>query len=255
MRKNGIRRLFGALTAFCMALSCCAGPPFTAAFSAADASNGGITADAPETDGGAADATKRNMTADALETDGGAANVTNPNAKAAFTTADEEAELFADTNRCGPNALWTLENGVLKITGTGEMYDGGAPWNEDLNAILSVEIQEGIEGIGDDAFADCVNLRSVSIPDSVKRIGKEAFSGCVNLQSVSIPDSVERIGDYAFSECVALKSLAIPAGLTKLERHFAWKTSSLSAFLVAADHPLFTSIDGVIFNKHQFPRF
>ena len=241
MRKHAIRRLFGALTAFCMALSC-AGPPVAAASGAADMTGRNRTADALEMERGVtADAMERGVTADASETNGGAETA----------SPDADAELFADTSRCGPNALWTLENGVLKITGTGEMYDGGEPWNEVLNEILSVEIQEGIEGIGRNAFADCVNLRTVSIPDGVKRIGESAFSGCASLQSVSIPDSVESIGDYAFSECAALENLSIPSGLTELERHFAWKTSSLSAFLVAADHPLFTSVDGVILNKDR----
>ena len=63
------------------------------------------------------------------------------------------------------------------------------------------EIPEGIETIGDYAFAWSTNLTEVKIPDSVKSIGNCDFLGCDNLKKINIPASVKTIGEYAFEYC------------------------------------------------------
>ena len=85
----------------------------------------------------------------------------------------------------GDNLTWELScDGVLTITGTGEMYNYGyqgasdfifAPWNEYRESILSVIIEEGVTSIGRSAFDDCTSLTSVTIPSSITYIGELAF--------------------------------------------------------------------------------
>lgn len=123
---------------------------------------------------------------------------------------------------CGSNAFWTLENGVLTISGTGPMTDydtnfGGirSPWDGN-NAIKVVEIQNGITSIGDAAFHSCHGLTRVNIPDSVTSIGGSAFVGCSNLTSVTIPYSVSTIGGGAFINCSNLTSITIPDSVTSI---------------------------------------
>ena len=84
---------------------------------------------------------------------------------------------------CGPNLKWHLnDNGVLTITGKGEMIDysyyyNRAPWyGYDIKRII---IGDGITAIGSSAFAYCSELTSVTIPNSVTKIGYYAFSGCI----------------------------------------------------------------------------
>ena len=84
---------------------------------------------------------------------------------------------------CGENAKWSLQDGVLTISGTGEMdnyllygsnkfnEDIKPSWNEDKEQITSVVIEEGITSIGDYAFYDCDNLKKIIIPKSVTSIG------------------------------------------------------------------------------------
>ena len=141
---------------------------------------------------------------------------------------DGEAELQAvDTDRCGPNARWSLdeETGTLTISGTGEMtdyrYNGnsydsgyGAPWSERAHNIRNIEIDNGITSIGAAAFVG-LGVSEVSIPASVKRIGAQAFRECGNLQSVNIPDGAETIGDNAFRNS-GLKSLTIPVSVKSI---------------------------------------
>ena len=82
---------------------------------------------------------------------------------------------------CGPNLKWHLnDNGVLTITGKGEMnnfpYSNGAPWgNYNERIIKRIIIGDGITTIGEEAVLFCRYLTSVTIPNSVTEIGGDAF--------------------------------------------------------------------------------
>ena len=91
---------------------------------------------------------------------------------------------------CGANLKWKLtDEGVLTITGTGEMYnweDGHAkPWSRNSN-IKQVIIGDGVTTIGEEAFSFCYSLESITIPNSVTTIGYYAFSGCKNVKQITV---------------------------------------------------------------------
>ena len=168
---------------------------------------------------------------------------------------------IVDSGTCGAegdgsNLTWTLDReGVLTISGSGDMYDYGlsdAPWYgirsrvksaviadgvtsigykafDDCTSLTSVTIPDSVTSIGYKAFDDCTSLTSVTIPDSVTSIGDSAFSGCTSLTSVTIPDSVTSIGDWAFSYCTSLTSVTLPDSVTRIgERAFYYCTSLTS---------------------------
>lgn len=126
---------------------------------------------------------------------------------------------------CGDNLKWKLtDEGVLTITGTGEMQDWNdysSPWYEN-ESVKQVIIGDGVTTIGDWAFSYCRALTSITIPNSVTTIGDNAFESCSSLTSITIPNSVTTIGDYAFSYCRALTSVIISNSVTTIgERTFA----------------------------------
>ena len=126
---------------------------------------------------------------------------------------------------CGDNLEWKLtDEGVLTITGTGEMQDWNdysSPWYEN-ESVKQVIIGDGVTTIGDNAFESCSSLTSITIPNSVTTIGDNAFESCSSLTSITIPNSVTTIGDYAFSYCRALTSVIISNSVTTIgERTFA----------------------------------
>lgn len=84
--------------------------------------------------------------------------------------------------------------------------------------LTSVTIEEGVETIGNSAFADCGNLESVRIPGSVKKIGSSAFYMCPKLDTINIAEGVCVIGQEAFKafEGCALKNITIPASVTEI---------------------------------------
>lgn len=119
--------------------------------------------------------------------------------------------MFAESGTCGENLTWDLTNGVLTISGTGDMTNFNdeipAPWHEHMESISSVVIGNNVTSIGNRAFYVCGNLASVTIPNSITRIGYLAFYGCTGLTSVTIPNGVSSIGDYAFCGCSSLSSI------------------------------------------------
>ena len=102
------------------------------------------------------------------------------------------------TGSCGTNATYTLDDaGVLTISGTGDI--NASAFKQKSN-ITMVVIENGITGIGNDAFRLCTKLRYISIPQSVKKIGDYAFYQCANygMKTCIVANDELSIGDKAF---------------------------------------------------------
>ncbi|MBR0303817.1 MAG: leucine-rich repeat protein [Clostridia bacterium] len=125
--------------------------------------------------------------------------------------------------KCGENVTWSLDDGVLTISGEGEMYD--YVWGNYVDAdrrtpiypvkdeIIRAVIEPGVESIGGSFFENCTNLTEVSIPDTVTVIKCAAFIGCSSLEAVVLPDSVKEISAEAFRSCIGLTEINLPEGL------------------------------------------
>lgn len=86
--------------------------------------------------------------------------------------------LADDNNKCGENLTWKFADGILTISGTGDMYDYSedylAPWNEHCLEITNVTISDGVTSIGSSAFCYC-SVKSITLPFGLKHIGASAF--------------------------------------------------------------------------------
>lgn len=134
--------------------------------------------------------------------------------------AIEYANLIKIVNKyCLPDTIqnimcsvpWWIENsdniGIkqINIPANCTILPPGAFYGQ--SKLEKVIFNKTLTAIGENAFADCVNLTSIEIPKSVSAIGNSAFSGCSKLTSVTIPDSVTSIGYYAFEECNSLSNI------------------------------------------------
>ena len=132
---------------------------------------------------------------------------------------------------CGNNVSFVLSKDyTLTISGTGAMYDydyNTSPWEDYLEQIKTIVIEEGVTSIGEWAFSGCSGLTSITIPNSVTSIGNYAFSGCSGLTSITIPESVTSIGSGAFQLCSKLISIEIPESITSIGGSAFWRCSSL----------------------------
>lgn len=143
----------------------------------------------------------------------------------------------AGASQCGDDLFWSLENGVLTITGTGDMwnyesyYDSSAstslstaPWYAQRNTITQIRLTEGVTSVGNYAFGtymgysddtSCKNLVSVELPETLQRICTCGFGGCLGLKEIRLPDSLREISDYALAGC-GFTELALPEGLERI---------------------------------------
>jgi len=184
-----------------------------------------------------------------------------------------------------PGLFYIEENGAITITRYS--LDGDA---EGRITIPSVIDGKPVTCIGQSAFRDCANLTSITIPDSVTSIGEWAFHNCTSLTSVIIPESVTNIGDCAFHNCTSLTEITIEGdaisdysisglfygctGITNLnigknvtnisERRISHVISEgsishvifescagLTTVNVDPANTLYSSVDGVVFNKDK----
>ena len=120
----------------------------------------------------------------------------------------------APSGKCGENVNWELKDGVLTISGTGDMANFSAddvPWAKKRITITSVIIEEGVTRIGQCAFFQCTNMTSVSIPNSVMYINASSFAHCSALTSLTIPGNVAEIQGFAFGDCSGLTAITCKA--------------------------------------------
>jgi len=117
--------------------------------------------------------------------------------------------------------------------------------------LTSVTIPNSVTSISSYAFTNCTSLTSVTIPNSVSLIGDYAFSRCTSLNSVTIGNSVTNTGYQAFRSCTSLTSVIIPNSVTSIGRQPFELCTSLTNLSVDAANPVYSSFDGVLFDKAQ----
>lgn len=187
----------------------------------------------------------------------------------------------ASNGTCGTNLTWTLDDGTLTISGTGEMNDH--TFSKYKDNIKTVIIENGVTSIDRSAFYEYSNLTSITIPSSVTKIGIHAFVNCSNLESVyitdlaawlnidysqgedrsnpmnyanklylnnqriislDIPEGITKIPNYAFSGCDSIKSVTIPSSVTSIGEYAFFGCSGLTNVTIPAG---VTSIEGHVF--------
>jgi hypothetical protein len=116
--------------------------------------------------------------------------------------------------------IFTTNNGTITIT----RYTGSADVLTIPDAINGLPVTS----IAANTFQNCTNLTSVTVPDSVTSIGYAAFFACGSLTNIMIPGSLINIGGLAFRGC-----------------------ARLTAITVDTNNPVYSSVDGVLFNMGQ----
>lgn len=147
----------------------------------------------------------------------------------------------ADVVEFGDYTYTDLDDGTVSIT----KYNGS-----DEEVVIPSEIDgKSVTHIGSDAFRDNTDLMTVVFPEAVTGIASYAFSGCKRLKDLNLPGSLKSIGMYAFSNCKDLREIRIPQYVTDIGEAAFINCSSNERFEVDDMNEVFTSVDGVLYNK------
>ena len=144
------------------------------------------------------------------------------------------------------------------------------------SSLTSVNIPDSVTSIGDSAFENTKIYNSASnwangvlyinnalikaktslsgsysIKKRTKVIASRAFANCTDLTRVTIPDSVISIGGSAFYGCSSLSAILIPAGVNNIGSDAFTNCTVLNAINVVTANQVYSSIDGVLFNKSK----
>ncbi len=146
---------------------------------------------------------------------------------------------------CGDDLYWCYKDGILVITGTGEMYDYGrkkqseySPWKEQQLEPRRVVIGEGATSIGSYAFYEITSLEMIGFPKSIESLGKCTLTGCTALkeatvyasksfgtgtfgrctalETVNLCGTATDVWDETFKDCTNLKSVTLPDSVTRI---------------------------------------
>ncbi len=171
----------------------------------------------------------------------------------------------------GENLTWTLSDGTLTVSGTGEMKEietlDDIPWGDFQSSIRAVIVTSGVTSLSRYSFCLCPLLTSVSFPDTLTAIGNAAFAECTSLASITLPAGIEKLSYALFSGCTSLSEIKAPGVRTIDDYVFercpfttfevgknvteisgiAFFGAKINAYTVEAGNTVFSAVDGVLY--------
>ena len=129
---------------------------------------------------------------------------------------------------CGDNLRWYLmEDGVLKITGSGAMRDysrvSDAPWYQYGSRIKEVRVGANVTKIGNNAFRSTgvqkvvFCAKETGSTDAPLVLGDYCFADCDALNEIQFGNRVIVPGESVFVRCKGLTEVTVP-GTVKLDK-------------------------------------
>lgn len=191
---------------------------------------------------------------------------------AAESDMDDEDDLFSDgetpdgeekQGTCGKGVNWTLKDGILTISGNGEMDDfyvvadfftgeiteENLPgWNDYKDEITEVYVEDGVTYIGTEAFMNCSNLKKAVVGNTVKTIERDAFSDDPLLTDLALGNSLEKIGEEVFWGA-GLTKLVLPASIKELDGSSLSGLRSLQSFEME-ENSIYSVRDGTLYKDN-----
>ncbi len=169
--------------------------------------------------------------------------------------AEEDREYRRTVNGELNIAEGTVTIGVYEGETDDEESDGKRI-DPDIQALFDMDSQTmfygGNNAEDEDAEDEDRNITDVvskvNWPSSLRIIGTQAFCG-VQFDTLTLPASLERIYPDAFTDC-SFRTLRIECELPYEQiEELMYGSNNIYAFEVPADHPLLSTMDGVLYTK------
>ena len=102
----------------------------------------------------------------------------------------------------GTDSVVVIPDGVVKI-GKNAFYGN--------KTVTEVTMPNTVVSVGEDAFEECIKLKTVKFSEKLERIESSAFKKCKALTEVVLPETLSYIGWGAFASCAKLKVITCPS--------------------------------------------
>jgi uncharacterized repeat protein (TIGR02543 family) len=172
------------------------------------------------------------------------------------------------TGAAGPSATYVFdtETGILRIQGTGEMYNYHGSWtyyssysqlDSTGNGVDSAHDGPAYTGssplntkIGNGAgYYIRDHVTTVIIEEGITSIGAAFFYQCTKLTSVTMPSTLKLINYEAFRSCKSLETITIGPGVEHIMGRWATECDKFSYINVDPENPNFVSVGGVLYTS------
>lgn len=143
----------------------------------------------------------------------------------AFYTIDAATGAFRKKlyKLAGENAEWDYSDGILTVTGSGELYAGmgSTTFSAIKDKVTKLVVGDGITKINEKSFYNLSNLTEVSLGKDITDIGDRAFGYCA-FKEIRIPRGVKTIGNNAFYGNQKVRSVYIPNTVETIGEDILW---------------------------------
>lgn len=121
--------------------------------------------------------------------------------------ASKKGSDILQSGMCGKEVSFTLTyDGVLTLSGSGVTEDFHSKkfpeWVANKGFIKEIVVEEGVTGLGNMIFRDCMSVEKVSLPESLLSLGGYAFGGCTGLEVFAFPANIRSVGNDVLSGTV-----------------------------------------------------
>ena len=134
-----------------------------------------------------------------------------------FTVDDDGALSKSDLFPYASLGYLSIRNTIKgkSIKGLKSKVGANGNWNFDSTRVREIDIEEGIEYIGDYVFSFCTTLGTITLPESINKIGCWAFKDCWGLERINLPSKVTSISKGLFS-CSGLVEFTVGESVTAI---------------------------------------
>jgi hypothetical protein len=87
---------------------------------------------------------------------------------------------------------------------------------ENCVKLKTVILPEGLTYLRSWAFALCTSLEQINLPVTLRRIERGTFIGCTSLTNITLPEGIVTIEQNTFNGCTSLENVTLPEGLTTI---------------------------------------
>ena len=142
---------------------------------------------------------------------------------------EPEACGVREPGMCGENLRWSYADGVLTVSGSGEMdgfEEGLAPWQAHKDSIRAVVLSGSVTSVGAYAFTDYDAIEAVEFGDALHTIGYRAFKSCDSLKRIVLPETFRKFDEECFMGCKSLGEIWCRGGMPSFKTSCIWDVSA-----------------------------